>query len=157
MPLVVCYPDLQEMSNDVSNDNLRSNIFSSFTNGDSIPRLTDPKMGPALRAAGLFPTESFLSSVPEEARHADGFARLEVPTPSMALSEAFLAFDPKGSGSISEPALLFALQGPGEPLPDEIADEILRLAREKCMKDNNCIEIRLLTKCIHEFYGSIAK
>ena len=118
----------------------RSEIFSSLAKGKFIPQ---SRLGTALRGAGSLPTEAFLAAFPSDGKMTlEQFGSLEVPRPQMSLSDALKFFDRLGSGSLSFSALMFALQGAGEPLTDAHVDEILCLAREKCTTPQRdiCIE-----------------
>ena len=118
---------------------LRAEVFRTIAVSSGKPptvRLPREKLGTALRCAGLFPTESFLISVPEDGLTPEGFSKLLVPDLSMSFSEALHLFDVEQEGTFHLEHLMFALKGTGEPLPDELADEIIEIAMSSRTDDD---------------------
>ena len=133
-------------------DTKKTAVFSSLTKGPAY-KIPPGKLGLALRAVGLFPSEAFVVWAPEDAHTLDGFLRLSVPDLEMSFPEALHAFSDTNDRTISLPQLMYALQGTGEPLPDTVADEILKQAQDKCLNEDGRVLIDPFIDCVNFLYS----
>ena len=99
-----------------------------------------------LRSAGHYPTESFLSSLEDVDMFTPGKIQ-EIVTSiprCMSLKDGFDAFDRKRSGVLPFQALERILKDIGEPLEAPLADEVLAIARQKCLSQTGDVRLPLL-------------
>ena len=107
-------------------------VFRSLRSSKSPSGLPRDNAALALRVIGSLPTETFISSLPEQIESIEKLINIEVPGLPMTLADALSVFDEGRTGGISFDALAYILLGSGEPLPLEDADEFLQLVRETC-------------------------
>jgi Ca2+-binding EF-hand superfamily protein len=111
-----------------------------------------------LRSAGHYPTESFLTSLEDVDMFTLGRVK-EIATSiprCMSLKDGFDVFDRKRSGVLPFQALERILKDIGEPLEAPLADEVLAIARQKCLSETGDVRLPLLLSEI-ESLNSVEK
>ena len=128
-------------------------ILASLSNHKANRTLSKDQVGYALRAAGMFPTEEYLSGLPEGKYSLESIRSLQVPRPHMTFDTALRTFDDEGDGSISLADLLYSLEAVGEPLSAQEVEELIILARDNCcIHSDDRVSISHFIQYIHTHY-----